>query len=111
MTASAILRHESSARSEPLQDDASGFGQNKLRSVNIAQTGYRNVTPEANSQDSVPYVQNNRRNSCPPTTMSAAMSHVALTPVRTVLVVITALVGGVIPVWAQQSEPSSASLD
>jgi hypothetical protein len=43
--------------------------------------------------------------------LSAAMSHVALNAARTALVVITALAGSVIPVWAQQSEPSSASLD
>jgi hypothetical protein len=39
------------------------------------------------------------------------MSHVALNAARTVIVVIMALVASVIPVRAQQSEPSSASLD
>jgi hypothetical protein len=39
------------------------------------------------------------------------MSHVALNAARTVLVVITALVGSVIPVWAQQSGSPSTSLD
>jgi hypothetical protein len=63
------------------------------------------------SQSSGRYVQNESGSSCPPITMNAAMSHVALNASRTVLVVITALVGSVIPVWAQQSEPSSASLD
>jgi hypothetical protein len=43
--------------------------------------------------------------------MSAAMSQVNLNAARTLLVAITALVGGVTPVWAQESEPSSASLD
>jgi hypothetical protein len=42
--------------------------------------------------------------------MTAAMSMVSSNAVRTLLVVITGLVGGVISVRAQQSEPSSASL-
>src|ERR1700730_15760669 len=49
----------------------------------------------------------------PPTTMSAAqqMSQVTLNAARAVLVVITALAGGVISVRAQQSDPSSVSLE
>jgi hypothetical protein len=43
--------------------------------------------------------------------MSAAMSQVSLNAARTLVVVFIALVGSVIPVWAQQSEPSSASLN
>src|ERR1700736_5602097 len=39
------------------------------------------------------------------------MSQVTMNAARTVLVFMTALVGGVISVRAQQSEPSSASLD
>jgi hypothetical protein len=42
--------------------------------------------------------------------MTAAMSMVSSNAVRTLLVVITGLVGGVISVRAQQSEPSAASL-
>jgi hypothetical protein len=39
------------------------------------------------------------------------MSQVTLNAARAVLVVIIALAGGVISVWAQQSEPSSVSLE
>jgi hypothetical protein len=46
-----------------------------------------------------------------PIIISAAMSQMSLNAARTLVFVFTALVGGVIPVWAQQSEPSSASLD